>query len=72
MKFLNGWKTGVGIAGLIVGTVAPHYVPALQGIDTCVQSIFGTLTVLGLIHKGEKAGVLNWAGTSAGNSAAGQ
>lgn len=54
MKFLNGYKTAIGIVALLVATLAenvetlpPAWVPYVQGAAAL-------LTVLGLAHKVEK------------------
>jgi len=58
MKFLNGFKTWIGVAGLIATTVVPQYAPAINEAAphavNIAQGVFGLLLTLGLIHKGEK------------------
>ena len=64
MKFLNGWKTILGIAGTVVtigvgaggdvGMVAGKIGEFAGNADAVVSGAFGMLAVLGLIHKGEK------------------
>lgn len=60
MKFLDGLKTIIGLAGSIVTIVAPKVAPDIVGqvgehVIGISQGVFGLLTVLGLIHKAEKA-----------------
>lgn len=60
MKFLNGWKTILGVAGTLGAIVFPHVDPgvlggALDNANNVVTGAFGLLTVLGIIHKAEKA-----------------
>lgn len=66
MKFLNGFKTIIGIAGTLatplialggsVGNVVQHGVNALPAVYQTVEGAFLMLTALGIIHKVEKAG----------------
>lgn len=65
MKFLNGFKTIIGIIGAVatplvavggnVGKIASDGIAALPHIATTVEGGFLTLLALGLIHKAEKA-----------------
>ena len=59
MKFLNGLKTVLGAAGMVVSFAVPHFLPTFSSaaphVIDIAQGAFGLLTVLGLIHKGEKA-----------------
>lgn len=62
MKFLDGWKTVIGLVGTVVTILVPKLDPSLvSGISDhatgIVQGVFGLLTVLGIIHKKEKAKV---------------
>ncbi len=59
MKFLNGWKTILGVAGTVGALVFPRVDPsilggALESANNVVTGAFGLLTILGIIHKGEK------------------
>lgn len=64
MKFLNGWKTVVGIVGTIgtvlvasggkIGGIASTAVQVFGHLDSVVAGVFGALAVLGVIHKVEK------------------
>lgn len=58
MKFLNGFKTLIGVAGLVASTVAPKLLPAVQAIGEhglgIIQGAAGILAVLGFAHKAEK------------------
>lgn len=61
MKFLNGWKTILGVAGTAATLVFPHVDPGVLGgvldnANNVVTGAFGLLTLLGVIHKVEKAG----------------
>lgn len=60
MKFLNGFKTILGLAGTVVSVLAPRYAPALNEAAphavAVAQGAFGLLLALGVIHKVEKAG----------------
>lgn len=65
MKFLNGYKTILGIVGTVatvlissggnVGHIGQVVVDASQHVDAILGGAFGLLTVLGIIHKKEKA-----------------
>lgn len=59
MKFLNGFKTVLGAAGMVLTIVAPKIVPVITDAAphaiNIAQGAFGLLAVLGLIHKSEKA-----------------
>lgn len=62
MKFLNGFKTWLGLGGLVASMVLPAIgvdaggVPGVQeGLWNVSQGVFGTLAALGVIHKVEKA-----------------
>lgn len=60
MKFLNGWKTVLGIAGSVITIVLPKVDPAVLGgalndANNVVTGAFGLLTLLGIVHKVEKA-----------------
>lgn len=65
MRFLNGWKTFLGVVGMFttvavsaggdfarIGEVVGNVAGNLDGV---VLGAFGTLAALGVIHKGEKA-----------------
>lgn len=59
MKFLDGWKTIIGLVGTVVTVLVPKLDPSLvAGIGEhatgIVQGVFGLLAVLGVIHKAEK------------------
>jgi hypothetical protein len=59
MKFLDGFKTIIGVAGSVALIVAPKIDPAIvQAVGDhaygVAQGVFGLLTVLGVIHKREK------------------
>ena len=60
MKFLNGFKTILGLAGTVVSVLAPRYAPALNEAAphavAVAQGAFGLLLALGVIHRVEKAG----------------
>lgn len=61
MKFLNGWKTFLGVAGTVLTVVLPKVDPAILGgalndANNVVVGAFGLLTLLGVIHKVEKRG----------------
>lgn len=65
MKFLNGFKTYLGLGGLIASVVlplvgvAPGGIPGVQeNLWSIAQGVFGTLGALGVIHKVEKAKAL--------------
>lgn len=59
MKFLNGFKTVLGAAGMVASIVAPKVVPALTDAAphaiNVAQGVFGLLLALGIIHKAEKS-----------------
>lgn len=59
MKFLNGFKTILGLVGTVVTVLMPKVTPDLvAGVGdhavAIAQGVFGLLTVLGIIHKVEK------------------
>lgn len=59
MKFLNGFKTVIGVIGSVVLVLAPRVsADVVQAVGDqaygVAQGIFGLLTVLGIIHKVEK------------------
>lgn len=59
MKFLDGWKTVIGLVGTVVTILVPKLDPNLvTGIGEhatgIVQGVFGLLAVLGIVHKTEK------------------
>lgn len=58
MKFLNGFKTILGVTGtvltILVPKIAPVVTDAAPHAINIAQGAFGLLTVLGLIHKAEK------------------
>lgn len=61
MKFLNGFKTIIGLVGSVVTVLIPKVTPDIVSAvsDHAVavaQGVFGLLTVLGVIHKVEKKG----------------
>lgn len=59
MKFLNGFKTVLGLAGTVVTVLAPKFAPTLNEAAphavAVAQGAFGLLLALGVIHKAEKA-----------------
>ena len=59
MKFLDGFKTIIGLVGTALAIVVPHVAPQVQEsiphVIGIAQGAFGLLTVLGVIHKVEKA-----------------
>lgn len=60
MRFLDGFKTIIGAVGMVVVTVFPKVAPAVvtgavEAVTTIATGAFGLLTVLGVIHKVEKA-----------------
>lgn len=60
MNFLNGLKTVIGLFGTAITVIVPQVDPSVVSAvgDHAVgiaQGAFGLLTVLGLIHKREKA-----------------
>lgn len=59
MKFLNGFKTVIGVAGTVASLVAPKILPVITDAAphaiNIAQGAFGLLMVLGIIHKSEKA-----------------
>lgn len=60
MKFLNGFKTVIGVLGTVVTVVLPKVTPeVVQAVGGAMVQIaegaFIMLGALGLIHKGEKA-----------------
>ena len=58
MKFLNGLKTWVGLAGTVISVAVPRLAPTISDaaphIINVAQGAFGLLLALGLIHKAEK------------------
>lgn len=64
MKFLDGFKTILGLVGMAVSVIVPKVTPdvitAIGDHTVAVaQGVFGLLTVLGIIHKREKAKAAN-------------
>jgi hypothetical protein len=60
MKFLNGFKTIVGVVGSVLTVLIPKLDPSIiSGVGdhlfAVAQGVFGLLTVLGIIHKVEKS-----------------
>jgi hypothetical protein len=60
MKFLNGWKTIIGVIGTVATVLVPKLDPAIipaigDHAVGLIQGAFGLLTALGIIHKVEKA-----------------
>lgn len=65
MKFLNGFKTIIGVIGAIatplvavggdIGKIAQDGISALPHVYTTVEGAFLALTAIGIIHKVEKA-----------------
>lgn len=60
MKFLNGFKTVIGLVGTVVTVVFPKMAPDVvatvgDGLYGVAQGVFVTLAALGVIHKVEKA-----------------
>lgn len=60
MKFLDGFKTIIGLVGTVVTVVAPKISPeVVQTVGEQVigigQGVFGLLAILGVIHRREKA-----------------
>lgn len=63
MKFLDGFKTVIGLAGSVVLVLAPKVDPnviATVGDHAygIAQGVFGLLTIFGAIHKAEKRGLV--------------
>ena len=64
MKFLNGWKTILGVAGTVgtllygaggkLGAIAGSGLEVAGHLDAVAMGAFGILTVLGVVHKVEK------------------
>lgn len=59
MKFLDGWKTVLGVAGCVLTVALPRAQPGVIGgildnANNAVVGVFGLLTVLGIVHKVEK------------------
>jgi hypothetical protein len=69
MKFLDGLKTILGIAGLVLtpiisvggklGELAAHGLAALGPIGQTAEGFFGILVAVGLAHKVVKADLLS-------------
>lgn len=65
MKFLNGWKTILGVIGTVgtvlvasggsIGHAADVVVQASHHLDAVFLGVFGLLGTLGVVHKVEKA-----------------
>ena len=60
MKFLDGFKTLIGLVGTVVAVVLPRVAPGVvQAVGEAAVQVatgaFAMLAALGLIHKGEKA-----------------
>lgn len=59
MKFLNGLKTIIGLAGTVATFVAPKIAPVITEAAphaiNVAQGAFGLLLVLGIIHKAQKS-----------------
>ncbi|MCP4899805.1 MAG: hypothetical protein GY906_22795 [bacterium] len=62
MNFLNGFKTYLGLGGLVASIILPQLgvdasgVPGVQeNLWSVAQGVFGTLGALGVVHKVEKA-----------------
>lgn len=65
MKFLNGFKTIIGVLGAVatpliavggdVGKIVSDGVAALPHVYQTVEGAFLTLAALGIVHKVEKA-----------------
>lgn len=59
MKFLDGFKTIIGLVGTVAAVVLPKLAPSIQAaapsLIQTAEGVFGTLLALGLIHKAEKA-----------------
>ena len=64
MKFLNGWKTILGVVGSVatllvsgggkIGEIATTAVDVAGHLDSVALGVFGALTALGIVHKAEK------------------
>lgn len=64
MKFLNGWKTILGIVGTVttlgianggrVGEIAGTVQQVAGHLDSVALGVFGALTAIGVIHRTEK------------------
>lgn len=58
MKFLDGFKTIIGLIGTVVAVAVPHLAPQIQdaapNVIAVAQGVFGTLLAFGVIHKAEK------------------
>lgn len=65
MRFLNGFKTVVGVVGSVatlliagegrVGEIGRTAVEVASHLESVALGVFGALAALGIIHKGEKA-----------------
>jgi hypothetical protein len=60
MKFLNGLKTIIGLAGTVVAIALPRISPDVvsavgDGLYHIGAGVFSTLAALGIVHKVEKA-----------------
>jgi hypothetical protein len=60
MKFLDGLKTVIGVIGTVASVLIPKVTPDVVNVVgdhtmAIAQGVFGLLTVLGIIHKVEKA-----------------
>lgn len=60
MKFLDGFKTIVGLVGTAVTVLLPSVAPEVAAsigdqVVSISQGVFGLLAALGIIHKVEKA-----------------
>lgn len=59
MKFLNGFKTFIGLAGIIITTVTTKVAPEVVAqvgseVVGIAEGVFGLLLTLGIVHKAEK------------------
>ena len=65
MKFLNGWKTILGVLGTVgtvlvasggkIGAIAGTAITIGGHLDSVLLGAFGILTALGIVHKAEKS-----------------
>ena len=55
MNFLNGWKTAIGAAGLLITTFLPKLTPIVDAVGQPAldvgTNIAGVLAFIGIVHK---------------------